>query len=84
MLIAMYVVSGLSAVALILSVKLQTSKAEGLSAAIYTQTTDVEGEVNGLVTYDRMVIKMDLDAIRAVHQELYAHGEERNPPSNQV
>lgn len=56
----------------------------GLSAAVYTQTSDVETEVNGLVTYDRMVIKMDLDAIRAVHQELYAHGEERNPPSNQV
>ena len=29
----------------------------GLSAAVYTQTTDVEGEVNGFMTYDRKVIK---------------------------
>jgi hypothetical protein len=31
----------------------------GLSAAVYTQTTDVEIEVNGLMTYDREIIKMD-------------------------
>src|SRR5215471_9331364 len=31
----------------------------GLSAAVYTQTTDVEGEVNGLMTYDRKFIKID-------------------------
>jgi hypothetical protein len=31
---------------------------KGLSAAIYTQTTDVEVEVNGLMTYDRVVVKM--------------------------
>ena len=30
----------------------------GLSAAVYTQTTDVEIEVNGLMTYDRQVIKL--------------------------
>ena len=30
----------------------------GLSGAVYTQTTDVEGEVNGLLTYDREVIKI--------------------------
>ena len=35
-----------------------TSK--GLSAAVYTQTTDVEIEVNGLMTYDRAMVKMDL------------------------
>ena len=50
----------------------------GLSAAVYTQTSDVEIEVNGLVTYDRMVIKMDLDAIRAVHQELYAFDQDKD------
>jgi beta-galactosidase/beta-glucuronidase len=32
---------------------------KGLSAAVYTQTTDVEIEVNGLMTYDREVLKMD-------------------------
>lgn len=32
---------------------------KGFSAAVYTQTTDVEGEINGLMTYDRKVIKMN-------------------------
>ena len=32
---------------------------QGLSAAVYTQTTDVEVEVNGLMTYDRERVKMD-------------------------
>ena len=36
---------------------------KGLSAAVYTQTTDVEIEVNGLMTYDREVVKMDLKKI---------------------
>ncbi len=34
------------------------------SAAVYTQTTDVEGEVNGFYTYDREVLKVDLDRVR--------------------
>lgn len=36
----------------------------GLSAAIYTQTTDVENEVNGFFTYDRQVLKPDLETVR--------------------
>ncbi len=44
--------------------------AEGLSAAIYTQTTDVEIEVNGYVTYDREVEKMDFDRVAAAHRSL--------------
>jgi beta-galactosidase/beta-glucuronidase len=36
---------------------------KGLSAAVYTQTTDVEIEVNGLMTYDREIVKMDLKKI---------------------
>jgi len=32
--------------------------AKGLSAAVYTQITDVETEVNGLITYDRAVLKI--------------------------
>ncbi|GEO09607.1 glycoside hydrolase family 2 protein [Segetibacter aerophilus] len=43
----------------------------GLSAAVYTQTTDVEVEVNGLMTYDRKVIKMPADKLRALHSKLY-------------
>jgi beta-galactosidase/beta-glucuronidase len=44
---------------------------KGLSAAIYTQTTDVEIETNGLMTYDRKVIKMPVEKIREVNQQLY-------------
>jgi hypothetical protein len=44
---------------------------QGLSAAIYTQTSDVEGEVNGLMTYDRQRVKMDLDRIAAAARALY-------------
>ena len=40
---------------------------KGLSAAVYTQTTDVEVEVNGLLTYDREVIKMDLKKVSAAN-----------------
>jgi hypothetical protein len=40
----------------------------GLSAAIYTQITDVESEVNGLLTYDRALIKPDLDRVAAVNK----------------
>jgi beta-galactosidase/beta-glucuronidase len=36
----------------------------GFAAAVYTQTTDVEGEVNGLITYDRKIIKMDEERVR--------------------
>ena len=43
----------------------------GLAAAVYTQTTDVEIEVNGLMTYDRAVVKMDLDRITEAARKLY-------------
>lgn len=39
--------------------------ANGLSAAIYTQTTDVENEVNGFLTYDRQIMKPDVASVRA-------------------
>lgn len=45
----------------------------GLAAAVYTQTTDVEIEVNGLMTYDRAVIKMNPDAVRLVNQKTYLY-----------
>jgi len=44
---------------------------EGLSAAVYTQTTDVEIEINGLMTYDRKVVKFDEGELRRLHQKLY-------------
>ncbi|HUQ67473.1 MAG TPA: glycoside hydrolase family 2 TIM barrel-domain containing protein [Flavitalea sp.] len=46
---------------------------KGLSAAVYTQTTDVEVEVNGLMTYDRKVIKNDPAKFKALHHKLYLH-----------
>lgn len=39
----------------------------GFSSAVYTQTTDVEGEVNGLMTYDRAVVKVNEKKIKAVN-----------------
>ncbi|MDD4266895.1 MAG: glycoside hydrolase family 2 TIM barrel-domain containing protein [Pirellulales bacterium] len=44
---------------------------EGLSAAVYTQTTDVEIEVNGLLTYDRAVLKIDAETLAEAHRRLY-------------
>jgi hypothetical protein len=46
-------------------------KAKGISGAVYTQTTDVEGEVNGLMTYDREVIKIDPARLKRLHSVLY-------------
>jgi beta-galactosidase/beta-glucuronidase len=43
----------------------------GLSAAVYTQTTDVEDEVNGFITYDRQVEKMDFSEIRRLHRKFW-------------
>ena len=39
----------------------------GFSAAVYTQTTDVEVEVNGLMTYDRKVIKLDEKRVKEIN-----------------
>ncbi|WP_297338157.1 sugar-binding domain-containing protein [Algoriphagus sp.] len=44
---------------------------KGLAAAIYTQTTDVEVEVNGLMTYDRKVLKFDPSKLKEIHSSLY-------------
>jgi beta-galactosidase/beta-glucuronidase len=43
----------------------------GLSAAVYTQTTDVEGEVNGFITYDRKLIKMPIEKLHQENVKLY-------------
>ena len=41
---------------------------KGFAAAVYTQTTDVEGEVNGLMTYDRKVIKVDTERLAKINR----------------
>ena len=46
---------------------LKKTIADGVSAAVYTQTTDVEIEVNGLMTYDREIIKMDAIQLREIN-----------------
>jgi hypothetical protein len=50
--------------------QLRIMAGDGLSAAIYTQTTDVEIEVNGFMTYDRQVVKLPADA-PAIHAALH-------------
>ena len=49
---------------------LKTLIRAGFSAAVYTQTTDVEGEVNGLMTYDRKVIKLEENRLKKINQEV--------------
>lgn len=56
----------------------QLVRYKGLSVAIYTQTTDVEHEVNGLLTYDRKMQKMVLNKIRAVNQAVIKAGSSLN------
>jgi beta-galactosidase/beta-glucuronidase len=50
--------------------QLKATIVRGYSAAVYTQTTDVEGEVNGLMTYDRKVIKMEEGRLRQANLEV--------------
>ncbi len=57
-------------------------KEKGLSAAVYTQTTDVEVEVNGLMTYDRAMVKMDPDAVAAANRGRSPARNERQPNRN--
>lgn len=50
----------------------------GVSAAIYTQTTDVEHEVNGLVTYDRQVEKMEFEKVKAINRSVIESSKKMN------
>ena len=43
---------------------------EGLCATVYTQVSDVEFEVNGILTYDRAVVKIDEDTIRDINSRI--------------
>ncbi len=45
---------------------------KGLCASIYTQISDVEDEINGILTYDRKVCKPEPEAMRAIARELQA------------
>jgi len=50
----------------------------GVSCAIYTQTTDVEHEINGLVTYDRQVEKMDFNKVKTINESIIKTSKELN------
>jgi beta-galactosidase/beta-glucuronidase len=58
----------------LLQTELEPLLEAGLSAAIYTQTTDVEIEINGYLTYDRKVEKMDASRLREIHQRIIEKG----------
>ena len=48
--------------------------ADGCAAAVYTQTTDVEIEVNGLMTYDRKIEKLDKERVAAANRSVIENG----------
>ncbi len=73
-----------SYVALIAKLHPLTGPGGGLSAAVYTQTTDVEIEVNGLLTYDRELLKMDEATITAANKRLYTPPPPRREQGNQL
>ena len=50
--------------------KLRPMIRSSLAAAVYTEITDVEGEANGFMTYDREVLKFDVDRTKEKHEQL--------------
>ena len=66
----------------LLEEQLEPLIAQGLAVAIYTQTTDVEIEINGYLTYDRRLEKMDTSILREVHARLYRAFAENRIPTN--
>jgi hypothetical protein len=56
----------------------QLMRYQGLSIAVYTQTTDVEHEVNGILTYDRAVEKMDIERVKTGNEAVINAGNELN------
>ena len=55
--------------------KLEKLAVKGLGGSVYTQTTDVEGEVNGLLTYDRKVLKFNPEVLRKRHEQIIRRAE---------
>ncbi|MBW8688151.1 glycoside hydrolase family 2 protein [Chitinophaga rhizophila] len=55
--------------------KLRRYEQQGLSGAIYTQPYDVESEENGLMTYDRKVVKMKTAEMRRVNEQIFKAGD---------
>ena len=55
--------------------KLKPLIQKGLCGSIYTQVSDVEEEINGLVTFDRKVIKVPVEVMRKINAEIKAEAE---------
>ena len=55
--------------------KLKPLIKKGLSASVYTQLSDVEEEINGLITYDREVVKIPKEFMKSLNEELYKEAE---------
>jgi hypothetical protein len=53
-----------------LIIKIKELKKLGFAAAVYTQLTDVETEINGLITYDREKLKINYQKLKQLHDEL--------------
>ncbi|MCA9257946.1 MAG: hypothetical protein KDA61_02045 [Planctomycetales bacterium] len=53
--------------------RLNSLRQQGIAAGVYTQTTDVEGEINGLMTYDRKVVKIPAKELHQLHQVLFTN-----------
>ena len=73
---------GLEKTYLALMAKLGDLAEWGLAGSVYTQTTDVEIELNGLLTYDRKVLKYDAAKLRAAHAEVIRRA--TNPKRNEL
>ena len=69
---------GLSTTYAMTSEILRTLITKGLSAVSYTQLTDIEGEINGLLTYDRRVVKVDEERFREVNERLRNSIQQKN------
>ena len=57
-----------------LSAHVATLAEKGLGGCVYTQTTDVEGEINGLMSYDRKVLKYDAAVLKEAHRKICEKG----------
>jgi hypothetical protein len=58
----------------------QLMESPGLSAAVYTEIVDVENEINGMLTYDRAVTKVDVARVKAAHDALVLASRSLNGP----
>lgn len=59
-----------AALAKLMGGRIKKAIKRGLSATVYTEVSDVEDECNGLLSYDRRVVKADIEALRKINEEI--------------